>query len=271
MMKNRRRWVLRAAKLAAVASLTSMSLSFLSPRANAEEDAATILKQMSDYLGGQKAIKASFNSGIEVVTDDLEKIQFNSSGEVLLERPDKLRMSRTGGYSDVEITYDGKTAVLFGKNVNVFAQFEAPGTTDQLLDRLRNDYEMVMPGTDLLLSDVFSALSKDVVQSKYIGTGVISGIECEHLAFRNYDADWQLWVEAGPQPIPRKLVITNKAVTGAPEYTLLVRSWQTNAPLQPDSFAFNPPNGAKKLEIKEVAALPEIDEVPPGVVHGAKQ
>jgi hypothetical protein len=37
MMKNRRRWVLRAAKLAAVASLTSMSLSFLSPRANAEE------------------------------------------------------------------------------------------------------------------------------------------------------------------------------------------------------------------------------------------
>jgi hypothetical protein len=271
MTKNYAKRVVQGARGAAFASLTLLSLTLSSAQAGAQENAATILKQMSDYLAGQKAIKVSFDSSIDVLTDNLEKIQFNSSGELLLERPNKLKVVRTGGYSNVEMTFDGTTATLFGKNANIFARLETPGTTDQLLDRLRTDYELIMPGADLLLSDVFAALSQDVVESKLIGTGVIGGVDCDHIAFRNDNTDWQLWIEVGNHPVPRKLVITSKAVTGAPQYTLLLNRWQTEPPIPPASFVFTPPEGAKELDLKDIAALPELDEVPAGIVSGAKQ
>ena len=54
-------------------------------------DAKAILKAMSDYVSSQKTIELTFDSDIEVITPQLEKIQFTNSGEALLSRPDKLR------------------------------------------------------------------------------------------------------------------------------------------------------------------------------------
>ena len=71
------------------------------------------------------------------------------------------------------------------------------------------------------------------MEAKHIGRGVIDGVECEHLAFRNFDTDWQLWVEVGDKPIPRKMVITSKTMNNAPQYTLRVKSWKTGVEPQP--------------------------------------
>src|SRR5215213_1203562 len=67
------------------------------------QDAAKVLKAMSDYTAGQKSISAAFDSDIEIITPELQKIQFASSGKLQLNRPDKLRIRRTGGYADVEL------------------------------------------------------------------------------------------------------------------------------------------------------------------------
>jgi hypothetical protein len=56
---------------------------------------------MSDYVSSQKTIEFTFDSDIEVITPQLEKIQFTNSAEALLSRPDKLRAHRVGGYADV--------------------------------------------------------------------------------------------------------------------------------------------------------------------------
>ena len=72
-------------------------------RADESGDANAILKAMSDYVTSQKSITAAFNTDIEAVTPELQKIQFASSGEVQLIRPDKLHANRTGGYTDVEL------------------------------------------------------------------------------------------------------------------------------------------------------------------------
>ena len=200
----------------------------VTPRAQAQ-DAGKIVKAMSDYVAGQKTISLTFDSDIEVVTSELQKIQFTSSGQVLLSRPDKLRATRAGGYADVELVFDGKTVTVLGKHINAFAQTDAPGTIDQLIDRLRDQYNVAMPGADLLLSRVYDELMADVIDAKHIGQGVIDGVECEHLAFRTPDTDWQLWVEIGARPIPRKYVITSKTMAGAPQYTLRIKEWRTDA------------------------------------------
>ncbi len=200
---------------------------------------------MSDYVGSLKTIELTFDSDIEVITPELEKIQFTNSGETLLSRPDKLRAHRVGGYSDVTLYFDGKTASIWGKSINGYAQIDAPGTVDHLIETLRAGHGVAMPGADLLLSNPYDVLVADVQEAKYIGRGVINGRECEHLAFRNFDTDWQLWVETGKTPFPRKMVITSKTVNSAPQYTLSVKSWKAGVQPGRDAFSFAPPAGAK--------------------------
>jgi hypothetical protein len=240
--------------------LTFAMVSLATPSAQAQ-DANKVLKAMSDYVTSQNTISLAFDSDIEVITSELQKIQFASSGQVLLSRPDKIRATRTGGYADVELVFDGKTITVHGKNINAFAQTDSPGPVDQLIERLRDVHNVAMPGADLLLSRVYDEMMADVIDAKHIGQGVVDGMECEHLAFRNPDVDWQLWVEIGARPIPRKYVITDKTVTGAPQYTLRIKDWRTDVQVAPDAFAFKQPADARKIEF---TALRDIDEVPPG-------
>ena len=253
---SRTMWPLVLAGIMVVVSGAS-----LVPHAKAQGgDADKILKAMTSYVASQKTLSITFDSDIEVITDKLLKIQFTSSGQVQLSRPDKLRATRTGGYRDIEIVFDGKSLTLNDKDANGFAQIELSGSVDQLVDVLRDKHGVVAPGADLLLTNAFDVMMADVIESAHIGKGVIDGVECEHLAFRNVDTDWQIWIEAGARPIPRKYVITSKGVAAAPQYTLRIKEWRTDVPS--DAFAFKPAEGAKKLAL---ADLSDIDEVPQGI------
>ncbi|SEN82607.1 DUF2092 domain-containing protein [Bradyrhizobium sp. OK095] len=234
------------------------------------DDPAKILKSMTDYLGSQNTLSASFESDIEIITPELQKIQFTSSGQIKLSRPDKLRVKRTGGYSDVELVYDGKTISLYGNDAKSYMQADAPGTVDQMIAGMQSHSGLGMPGTDLILSNAFDELMATTIEGKHIGQGVIDGVECEHLAFRTPETDWQIWIEPGAKPVPRKYVITSKTVTGAPQYTLRIRDWKTDAFADADTFVFKPPAGAAKIDIDAIA-MADFDELPPGTPTGAKK
>jgi len=234
----------------------------------AEGDAKAILKSMTDYVASQSNIVLMFDSSIEVITPELEKIQFTNSGGAVLSRPDKLRAHREGGYADVELVFDGKTVSVLGKHRNIYAQFEGPDSVDALLEALRAGHGVSLPGADLLLTNAYEVLSAGILESKHIGRGVIDGVECEHLAFRNLDTDWQLWVEVGDQPIPRKLVITSKTLNSAPQYSLQVKDWTTGITPPAEAFVFTPPADAQQVEPD---ALVELDELPPGAPVGESQ
>lgn len=251
-------------------SMTAASVAILaaatSPGARAD-DSAALLKVMADYTAAQKSVTATFDSDVEVITPDLQKIQFASSGQLKLSRPDKLRIRRTGGYADVELVYDGKTVSLYGNNAKAYVQADAPGTVDQLVDTLQVKVGGGLPGADLLLSNSFDVLMSDVVDSEHVGQGVVDGVECEHLAFRGHDTDWQIWIQTGAQPIPRKYVITSKTLAGAPQYTLRIRDWKTDAIADADAFIFKPPEGATKASL-DSEIMAEFDEIPPGTSKG---
>jgi hypothetical protein len=258
----------RAGTLSRPAALAAAALLLLAPPARAQgSDPRALLKAMSDYVSAQKTIELTFDSDIEVITPQLEKIQFASSGEMLLSRPDKLRAHRVSGHADVALFFDGKTASIFGKSHDSWTQFPAAGTVDQLVAALRAGHGVSMPGADLLLSNAYAVLVADVQEAKYMGRGVVEGVLCEHLAFRNFDTDWQLWVETGATPVPRKMVITSKTVNGAPQYTLKVRSFRTGVEAAPGAFAFVPPATAKKVSPDE---LIDLDELPQDAPRGGK-
>jgi len=118
-----------------------------------------------------------------------------------------------------------------------------PGTLDQMFTAMRDGYGVAMPAGDFLVSRPYDVLVAGVLEAKHIGRGVIDGVECEHLAFRNGETDWQLWVELGPKPMPRKVVVTSKTLAAAPQYTVRIKTWKTDVTPAAGTFTFVPPRG----------------------------
>lgn len=238
----------------AAAGMASMSVA----RAD-EAQARSLLKAMSDYLAAQKTIYFEYDTNLEIVTTQQQKIGLASSGTLTLERPDKLHATRTGGFANLEMVFDGKTLTLLGKNANLYAQVDAPGTIDQLVDVLRDKYHRPVPAADLLMSDPYKELMPLVTDVKDLGSGVIHGIECDHLAFRTKEVDWQIWIAQGARPYPCRYVITSKKVSGSPQYTLDITAWKTGTEVASDGFKLEIPADAKKLTADQV---PDLNDIP---------
>ena len=226
----------------------------------AAANAKSQLKAMSDYMAAQKAFSFDYDASLEVVTKENQKLGLASSGTMTVSRPDKIRATRMGGFANVEFVFDGKTVTMLGKNANIYAQAPAPGTIDQLVDVLRDKYHRPIPGADLLMSNIYDQLIPEVTDAKDLGSGVIAGVECDHLAFRTKDVDWQIWVAQGGRPYPCRYEITSTQVSRAPAYSLDLRSFNTG-PVAPATFAFHAPASARKLnpgELKDFDELPAI-------------
>lgn len=132
-----------------------------------------------------------------------------------------------GSFANVEMVFDGKTVTLFGKDANLYAQVEVPGTVDHLVEEMRDRLGRPVPGADLLLPDAYGELMKDVVDVKDLGSGVIGGVECDHLAFRTREVDWQIWIAQGDHPRPCRYVITANKVDQGPQYSMQISEWMS--------------------------------------------
>ncbi|MBW9115432.1 DUF2092 domain-containing protein [Rhizobium cauense] len=222
------------------------------------DDSRELLKAMSDYLAAQKTFSFDYVSSVEAVTPAFEKLQFVSSGTAAVSRPDKIRVTRTGGFADLDVSFDGAKLTVHGKNLDAYAQIDAKGSLDELFDRLENAGAEI-PGSDLLLSNSFETLMDGVTEAKHIASAVIDGVEVNYLTFRKNDVDWQIWIEAGPKPIPKRYIVTSKHVVQAPQYMLEVRNFRTGEDVKVANFAIEIPGDAKKVDLSE---LGEIDELP---------
>lgn len=227
----------------------------VAPGAQADEaQAREILKAMTDYLEAQQSLTFDVDSSVDVVTTAGQKLTIASSGRVSLQRPDRIHVLRRGGFATIELVFDGSTLSVLNREANVYGQAALSGSVDQLVDVLRDEYQRPLPAADLLGADVEAALLADVTEVTDLGSGVIRGVECDHLAFRTSEVDWQIWVAQGDTPRPCRFVITSKGVEGWPQYTLEFSGWDAESL----SFAFEPPAGSSKVEIKD---LPDLDEV----------
>ena len=96
---------------------------------------------MTEYVAAQKAISFDYNATLDVVTTEDQKLSLASSGTVTLNRPNKIRATRNGGFSNVEMLYDGKQLTLSGKETKVYTQVDFDGTLDQLIDELKDTHK----------------------------------------------------------------------------------------------------------------------------------
>jgi len=226
---------------------------------NIDPEADKVLKSMSDYLGSLAAFSMNADIDNEIIDLEGQKLQFSSSAKIVIERPGNLYFHRQGAYADAEIKSNGKMLTLYGKSKNAYIQVDSPGNTDKAFDILETEIGIDAPGSDLLLANPYPSLIDGITSSAYLGTAYVNGIECHYLTFRAAKIDWQLWVQVGKKPLPMKYIITTKWVTGAPQYSLRFREWNTEPQINKDQFSFSVPKGAKKLEtIPSVNVIGEL-------------
>jgi len=215
-----------------------------------EADAKKLLKGMSDYVASEKAISFNYDAGLEVVTKEDQRLSLLSSGSMVLNRPDKVHFTRSGGFADIEGGFDGKTLTLFGKNANIYVQADNPGSFDKLVIDLQEKFKRPLPAADLLLTNSYDELMSDVTDVKDLGSAVIGGVECDYLAFRKKEVDFQIWIAHGSKPYPCRFTITSRAVTGNPQYSIQLRDWKTGADAAKAAFTFENTSKATKVDIE---------------------
>ena len=235
-----------------------------------EAEARKLLKAMTDYVAAQQAISFDYDVSLEVITKDDQKLTLAASGNVELARPDKVRASRSGGFADIETVFDGKTLTILGKNMKIYTQVAIPGSIDHLVDEMREKYNRPLPAADLLTSNSYDELMEDVVDVKDLGSGVIGGTECDHLALRKKDVDWQIWIAQGSRPYPCRYDIATKVVAGSPEYSIQIRNWKAGSDVASAGFSFTPPPDARRVDVADLAKLKDMSDLPSNFRIGDK-
>jgi len=213
-----------------------------------QPEAEKLLRRMGDYLASQQKFSVSTENTIEVVLTSGQKLQFDNPATAIVSRPNKLRAHRKGDLTNQEFLYDGKSLTLYSPKEKLYATTAAPATLEEMLDFAREKLDVIAPASEFLYKNAADKMLKEASSGFVVGQSVIGGVKCTQLAFRGAEFDWQVWVEDGARPLPRKFILTSKKVTGEPQMTVLVKSWDFAPKLTDAEFSFTPPKDAKKID-----------------------
>lgn len=213
------------------------------------------LKDMGAYLQTLKQFEVFIELSGERVLADGEKLQHTATSDLDVLRPNKLRAQMRSARSQRDLVYDGKTVTLYYPDQKYYSQAEFADNLGVLVDRLRARYGVELPSADLFTWGTSAAPTDNIESALYAGQDIIGGDLCDHYAFRQGQIDWQIWIASGGKPLPRKLVITNRADEARPQ-SVTHYKWNLQPKFRDSAFAFSPPAGAKKAEFVPLKTQP---------------
>ncbi len=216
-------------------------------------EAQAVLDRMSNFLQGLKSFSISSVSTRDEVVSFGYKLQHNETSTLTVQKPNMLRSEVVGDIRNRTFIYDGKNLTIFSPDDNVYAIAPAPDTLGKFIGGLLNA-GIEMPTIDVLVQASNGNIAENVRGGILVGESLIQGVACDHIAFRQADADWQIWVEQGARPLIKKLVVTTRYEVGDPQYTAVL-SWNLNPKIDSNTFVFTPPKGANQIKFADPAAI----------------
>jgi hypothetical protein len=218
----------------------------IDPRADA------MLRRMSDYLAQAQFFSVSAEVWQDVQLGSGQRVQAGRTIDLQVRRPNGFHAAVHSTRRNRELYYDGKAITLFNRAQNFYGTIPAPAMLDEALDLAIERFGIALPLEDLIVSDPYKSAMSKVISGIDIGPVTVLGVSCEHLAFSLRTVDWQIWIEAGVRPVPRKIVITYKDEEDSPEYTAILSNWDFQTKLPDFVFNFEPPTGAAKIDVAEI-------------------
>ena len=214
-----------------------------------EDGAIDAIKEMSNYLMSAKTLAITTHSSMDVVTNDGQRIQLDGTTTYKVRRPGFV-IDYESNIKSRRFIYDGKNFTVYSPKLGYYASVPAPGTNREVLDTIYNKFGIALPLEDLFRwGDGSNADRIQALKSAYeVGSATIDGVETDHFAFREEDVDWEVWIQKGDQPWPRKFVIVDRTDPARPTFTARL-TWQMNPPFTDADFAFVPDANAKRIQL----------------------
>ena len=236
--------------------------------AGVDPGAVKILRGMTDYLGGLKQFSVvALNMREDMLISD-HRVDYEVTSKVIVSRPNKFKVERTGHLAGQIFYYDGTTVTLYNPSDKVYASMPAPATIEEMLDFGRESLGLGYPISDIIYRNAFPLLMQDVTLALMIGKEVIGGVECEHLLFSRPGVDFQVWVPTSGAPLPRKYVVTDTGTPGASEHynahdRLERRSGRGRFPVQIRAAEWDPSNHVHQIKRRFQALTPTEETMKP--------
>jgi hypothetical protein len=227
------------------------------PRADQE------LKTMGEFLARLPHFAFEAEETFDEIPDGQLRRQLTNLRRVAVERPNHLAADATGDTLNRAAWYDGRTVTILDKQHDVYATIEAPATIDATFEKLEDEYGFVLPLADLLYADPYAVLSAGVSYGRYLGIHQAAGVPCHHLAFSQATIEWQIWIDAGDRPLPRKLVISYVDEPGEPQYSAVIRRWNLESKVPDGLFTFEAPENARRVDLEALRAPERGAAAPP--------
>jgi len=213
-----------------------------------EPDAVDALKKMSAFLMTLQTIEITSQGSLDVVTGENQRIQMDGVTNYKVRRPGFV-IDYVSDIKTRRFIYDGKNFTVYSPKLGFYSTVPAPATNREVLDTLYQKFGIVLPLEDLFRWADPDGVRQQALKSAYfVGTATLEGIPTNHYAFREEDVDWEVWIQQGDQPLPRKLVIVDR--TDASNPTFISRlSWKVNPTFTDSDFAFVPDKDAKRIRM----------------------
>ena len=167
-------------------------------------------------------------------------------------RPDRLSVSVTGDDGSIKILYDGKTLVLYAVEAKQYVTLPVSGGIDKALDLLEERTGTDYPLADLLSDSPAEAVASGVTSGGKVGTSIIDAARCNHFFFEQAadDLELELWLEDNERALPRRFVVTYRALPGRPSFIAELSDWNFSIQTPDSDFVFQPPAGVTQVELK---------------------
>ena len=229
--------------------LAATSLFGADPNTSAiHPEADRLLRATCDTLSQARAL--SFKAEIwEDAVVAGHKVATTKTVETQVRRPDRVRMEVKSAKRSRGFWYDGQSLTLLDRVGNLYGTVPVPASIDQVIDVANDKFGINLPLEDLLVNDPYASATAGIKGGAYFGRVELLGTPCQHIAFSTDRVDWQLWIEDGAKPLPRKLVITYKQEATAPQYTAIFSDWKLKSGLPEKTFVFTPPKGSARIEM----------------------
>jgi len=214
-----------------------------------EPAAIDALKKMSAFLTSAQTLAITSKGSLDVVTGDDQRIQLDGVTQYKVRRPGFV-IDYSSDIKNRRFIYDGKTFTVYSPSLGFYASVPAPPTNREALNAIYKNYGIALPLEDLFRwGDGESADRLRAMKSAYsLGAATVDGVATDHYAYRESDVDWEVWIQQGDQPLPRKLVIVDR--TDAARPTFIARlDWQLNPTFSDSDFAFVPDANAKRIAL----------------------
>ncbi len=219
--------------------------------------AVEALKRMSTYLQTVQSFRLTATTTRDIVTTDNQKVQLDAVANYQVKRPG-IMIDVQSDQKSRQFFYDGQQFTLYSPLLKYYATVPAPPTNREFLKAL---YDKT--GVELPLEDLFRWADADhqddidkLTAAFNVGTATIDGAATDHWAFRSADFDWEVWIQRGDQPLPRKFVLIDRSDPTLPAYTARL-NWELNPTLDPAAFTFVPGPDAVAIQL-----TPPTEDVP---------